>query len=122
MTSLAVGNRRLLKLADVLDTADAEHKRKGEPTYSQIYFNHSCGTPACALGHACAIPAIRRAGMSERDYLRSVEVFCLSNGQWHELFDSFGCGEAKTAKQAARYIRAFVRRRSQSPTIGRQAD
>jgi hypothetical protein len=51
--------KRLLRLADHLDTVKNEdfdlttwHRNRG-----------SCGTVACAVGHACTIPSFRRAGL-----------------------------------------------------------
>lgn len=61
----ATGKRRLLKLADFLETADlpgefnletmAQDWRAGQP---------QCGTQACALGWATTIPSFRKAGLS----------------------------------------------------------
>ena len=50
MTTLYVGNRRLLKLASYLEGVDARRKLLGLPGYEQGAFQHACGTPACALG------------------------------------------------------------------------
>lgn len=49
--------KRLLKLADHLDTLPRKEFDFG--TWSQV---QSCGTTACALGHACTMPAFRRLG------------------------------------------------------------
>lgn len=125
MTSLAIGNRRLLKLANILDTADAAHRKRKEPTYSQYEFTHDCGTPACALGHWAAAnprrwyfegslyPQLRNAGSPYTSPLDDAcDEFSIDSDETQELFDVGGCGNARTAKQAAKYIRAFVKRRA----------
>lgn len=117
------GKERLLKLADILDVADAEHRSKKEPTYEQAASMHSCGTPACALGH-WAVNNRRRFRIDKDSQIITLRsdpttLFCGSIGatefgitdeQGIELFSAQGCGEARTAKQAASYIRKFVRR------------
>lgn len=118
-----VGERRLLKLASALDVADEIHRARKEPTYDQKQIKHDCGTPACAIGHwirhtrgriyltdggelfhkesECFISGVQHTGSIE---------FRITYSQADELFGIDGCGEAKTAKQAARYIRKFVNR------------
>lgn len=63
--SKAVGNRRLLKLADLLEKLPQErfdmkywvgNGWKGKPDLS-------CGTTACALGWATTVPSLRKAGL-----------------------------------------------------------
>lgn len=111
------GARRLLKLADILDVADAEHRKKGEPRYDQGMLAHRCGTPACALGHWAF--QNRRRGWELRDgspllqgrpagTWATAAEFGISSVEDAQLFSSFGCGRASTAKAAARYIRKFV--------------
>lgn len=122
MTSIAVGNRRLLRLAKILDTADALHRKRKEPAYSQENWTHPCGTPACALGHYAAHTPSRwffehgfpkiKAGIGGS--WAATEEFGLSDDNVAEIFSSRGCGGAKTAKQAAKYIRAFVKRRQKA--------
>lgn len=117
---------RLEKLATILDAADAEHKKKGEPTYNQNATVHPCGTPACAIGH-WAVNNKRRwhvnpdfvvykplatddhfAGL---DFIAAAEKeFGIGFNQAEELFNERGCGNARTAKAAARYIRKFIKR------------
>jgi hypothetical protein len=92
-----------------------------------------CGTPACALGHYASRRDLQRvfdlgksggrfgtvwglrvtgkrglAGFNDRAVL---DHFALSKEESAELFDQDGCGDAKTTKQAARYIRKFVARK-----------
>lgn len=106
-SSFAQGQRNLLKLAAILDTADAEHRKRGEPTYDQTIYEHECHTPACALGHWEKHK--RRSGESFSD--ESFSDFYIDDQEHYDLFSFEGCNNAKTAKQAAKYIRAFVRRR-----------
>lgn len=144
MTTRAVGIRRLLKLAGILDTADARHRMKKERVYGQMDIAHPCGTPACALGHwafnerrrwryqintythdhladgsAPTAPVVfavvqlkTRRPQGDCGYLfeDAINDFGITTKQAYELFDIDGCGDARTAKQAARYIRKFVKR------------
>lgn len=117
-----IGKKRLLKLADILDAADAQHRAKKEPTYDQTRISHDCGTPACAIGHWAGfsngrVKRDRTTGfvsLRDDDETSIVGIaeseFGIDEYQSDELFESYGCGGAKTAKQAARYIRKFVRR------------
>jgi hypothetical protein len=124
MTKLTkLGARRLLKLAKILDTADALHKRRKEPTYNQFQMVHSCGTPACALGHYAAATKARFKidRLSETVFYKgnslyheaqvAIDEFGVSRGEGYALFSFEGMGGAKTAKQAAKYIRSFVKRK-----------
>ncbi len=114
-----MNKRRLLRLASILDKADAEHKKRGEPRYLQKQFIHGCGAPACALGSYAA--ATRRRWTftygcpqfkteAESPFQDAAVEFGISLDESLELFDGDGCGGAKTAKQAAAYIRKFVKR------------
>jgi hypothetical protein len=121
------GKERLLKLADILDVADAEHRKNNEPAYDQCSVGHPCGTPACALGHWAAAnprrfiwnPRAEEEGGSVISYKPDPSAgfyemgsreFDLTSEQSTELFDGDGCGDARTGKAAARYIRKFVKR------------
>lgn len=116
--SLALGNKRLLMLADRLNIVDAIHRKKGEPTYDQSSLVHACGSPACAAGHYLNMPHVKR-----RDLVWTVpsfeREFCLDtrtppygvSTDFGKLFGQTGCDGAKTAKQAAKYIRQFVKAR-----------
>jgi hypothetical protein len=119
----AVGERRLLTLAADLAVVDANYRAKKRPTYSQRTIKHDCGTPACAIGHW-----IRRARgrivlskdgvLTHKETLFTCEgvsavgsiEFRITRDQAYELFGGIGCGGATTAKQAASYIRQFVKR------------
>jgi hypothetical protein len=138
--SFKQGQARLLKLAAILDEAHAQYVKDGKVNsmsylsdegYDQTCYVHKCGTPACALGHwAVFNPA--RWGITKRHmpFLRGVksadvqevasQEFALESrslNDWvdfyqaDELFGGEGCGNAMTAKQAATYIRKFVKKR-----------
>ncbi len=117
MTDIKLGNERLLQLAEILDTADERHIRANEPTYDQDIFAHDCGTPACAAGHWMAAhpyswDLAEAATIDGRSAYWGLRLeFALDELDYNELFSSVGCGQAKTAKDAAAYIRAFVARR-----------
>lgn len=117
---ITLGNQRLLQLADILDTADERHIQNQEPGYAQWIFVHACGTPACALGHwAVANPdrwTIVQGSPQNRNnritfYQAVDDEFGLTENDYDDLFAVDGCGGARTSKQAANYIRAFVARR-----------
>lgn len=117
---------KLLELATILDKADALHREHEEPAYSQRIYYHRCGTPACALGHWAAAhpdtwvtwhedplsgyPTMRFNNQSSCSRRVMLE-FDLEEDESDELFNSDGCGNAKTAADAAAYIRAFVARK-----------
>lgn len=102
------GAKRLLKLAAILDKADALHKKKGEPTYKQWTAEHACGTPACAGGHWNHYMKVGNNGERDGDFVFN-DTFDITDEDWSELFSASGCGQAKTAKAAAKFIRAFVK-------------
>jgi hypothetical protein len=133
--SIKVGLRRLERLAKILDTADAEHRKRGEPKYDQSRVEHiECGSPGCAIGHwAAANPdrfglrRIKSFDLSRSEYFVFVckkddnsdldfdkhgqSEFGINENEASELFYVHGCGDARTAKQAAKYIRKFVARK-----------
>lgn len=114
-----LGARRLLRLAKILDKADALHKKRGEEPYYQGAYEHhnlenGCATPACAWGHYAA--ATRRlADWDSRVGTKLQTDICaefgLSGAEESEIFNCSGCNGAETAKQAASYIRSFVKRK-----------
>lgn len=116
---IALGNQRLLQLAEMLDTADERHRANDEPEYDQSYFHHPCGTPSCAAGHWAysnkdrwSFPACRLIDGTGLGIQGDLECeFCLSSEEYDELFECDGCACARTANDAAAYIRAFVARR-----------
>ncbi len=108
----------LLELADILDQADAERLANGAPQFNMHFEQHDCGAPACAWGHYAVSTPDRKAKFvkvnrygANANYNDARIEFNLPRLDWWELFDHDGCGGAKTAKQAADYIRAYVQRK-----------
>jgi hypothetical protein len=71
--SIPVGARRLLKLADYLDTVPDERFYYGtwvsglSGRYDfDMYVRLTCGSTACALGHAATMPEFRKLGLKLR--------------------------------------------------------
>jgi hypothetical protein len=117
---IRAGNANLLKLAEILETADAEHQAKGEPPYDQSTYAHHCGTPACAVGHWRAFRG-RIVVPAQAPHHQSAQVdrddFALVDMEYYGLFGDFGCGDAQTAKEAAAFIRTFVDNREEYPVL-----
>lgn len=93
----ATGKRRLLKLADFLETADLGRAKfemafwtdgladeDGEPTNKKL---GDCGTAACAFGWATTIPSFRRAGLRLDDTFEPVLDGGMPSGSAAEFFD-----------------------------------
>jgi hypothetical protein len=110
-----LGARRLLKLAKILDTADAIAKKNGSPTYRQDAYEHDCGTPACAWGHYSfhtrRLNNWRDGKLVNTWGVEAEKEFGITWDEAWSIFSSEGMGHARTAKAAARYIRAFVKRK-----------
>ena len=121
--SLALGNRRLLQLAKILDKAEQynqtyyydtrEHETPGEG-------KHTCNTPACALGWWAATHPKTWTMQYGKVYWRlypgnayvAAELeFCLSHNEIESIFGGSGCRNAQSGPDAAAYIREFVRNR-----------
>ncbi len=63
---IAVGNRRLLKLADLLEALPDERFKFRHWVDTNTYKGKadlSCGTTACAFGWATTIPSLRKLGL-----------------------------------------------------------
>lgn len=122
-----MNTERLLKVAKALRESPkpkAFYMGKYGYTSSDDY-GYGCGTPACAMGHYAARRDLQRTfklsddgeltdndGMvvwhSDED---ACQHFDITHEQALRLFDGiYGCGYAKTAKQAAKYIERFVAR------------
>jgi hypothetical protein len=132
--SRAEGLTRLMRCARILRAAhrrylrfkpDLDGRRRRVAAgcsvegYDQRSFEHSCGTPACALGHYAYHTPSRwlwnKYGiqpLNSRGILaQAIDEFYLDNyHEKNELFGSSGCGGAKTALEAAKYIEEFVAR------------
>lgn len=98
----ALYKRRLLRAAEIVEKAG---------NYDQGLFYHECGAPACVLGHYQH--ATNKLTRWQVRYFDSdiADHFGISSSEMHELFAHLGCGNAKTGKQAAEYIRKFVERK-----------
>jgi hypothetical protein len=105
------GAKRLIKLAGILGKADALHKKRGEPSYDQRHAGHACGTPACAGGHWNVSIGLPPYAMGKGSFYINETFGLSSDREWGELFGADGCGDAKTAREAASYIRGFVARK-----------
>ena len=104
------GVANLMLLADILETADSMHRAAGEPTYNPGIHEHDDGTPSCAIAHWFAYK-----GTTWLDYDVGAEMdeFGLTPSQRLELFGARSCGGARTAQEAAAFIREFATKRSQ---------
>lgn len=130
---IQTGNRRLLKLADELQgirAARAVKKLQGIRGYDQTSILHPCGSPACAWGHYVVnnkrrrqrILAVAGDDVYQEDVInegpvklpammQATEEFALTDDESNSLFESYGCGNAKSGTEAARFIRNFVKNR-----------
>jgi len=91
--------------------------------YTRMEGDWPCGTPGCALGNYAARRDLQRGFLIDsygnaRDRVCGLGLlpaaerhFGLAFGEVHRLFGPNGCGSAKTAKQAARFIENFVKRK-----------
>lgn len=112
---------RLLKVARALRESD--HPRQ----FTTAAYRNDCGTPACALGHYAHRTDLQRlftptpygpsyVFRATEDVIsfydhRVCAHFGITKDEAYELFSvRKGCGEARTARAAARYIERFVAR------------
>jgi hypothetical protein len=113
---IKLGNRRLLKLADYLETVP-----RGQYNQRMLSGNPQKGRVQCAYGHFQTTAAGRKlaedSGCGE-DYfaLRKADDLSGSLDEWDIIFGMEGCRDkkgvvAKTGKQAAKSLRAFVKAR-----------
>lgn len=115
-------DRRLLNVARALRESPAPED------FDMDFYRKFCGTPACALGHYAARRDLQSTFFFPENsrYIWKLvrpqfEIFydspCvqthfgLDEDESPEIFGGNGCGNAKTAIQAAKYIEKFVKNR-----------
>lgn len=100
-TDVQRGNRLLLLLAD---EHDKQEKLGGKLDMRTTH--HECGTPACSLGHALAIPAISDA---IRAFSSTSKPFALTGDLAPDWCHLFSCeNQGRTHADQSRIIREFV--------------
>lgn len=124
-----IHKKRLLNVAKALrESKNPKAFNMNSLIWDYLDALHPCGTPACALGHYAARTDLQHflkirgftvrylsGGNLDAYYLNSggdrklQNHFGLSGDEVIELFDSDGCGDAKTPKAAAKYIEDFVK-------------
>lgn len=109
-----MNKERLLNVAKAL--RESEHPER----FTMRTIAHSCGTPACALGHYAARRdlqdafillkhgELRATGDAASPFLAELEHFDISRAEEEKLFGVWGCNDAQTPLQAAEYIERFV--------------
>jgi hypothetical protein len=118
---------RLLNVAKAL-------RESPDPDKFTMLHVHTCGTPACALGHYAARRDLQEmfqlspttevgvltigvwgATRSTHGWLTFVaHHFGITDDQAYLLFGGFGCNAAQTPNAAARYIENFVARHAEA--------
>lgn len=89
------GKKRLLKLADLLETVD--ERRFNLFSWSDPnFYEHKCGTTACAVGWAMTIPSFKRAGLVPEGYW-NVPTYKRSRG-WLAIQEFFGLSYTETVE------------------------
>lgn len=118
MSKKSLGERRLLALADHLETVDRKKfdmgrwakfkysvhddeqreripgrvKHLGDQNYQRDF--HACGTVACALGHGTTMPSLRRAGLRLiEDCCGDADIALVKNGVLYTAGASAVCEE-----------------------------
>lgn len=124
MSKMTKGLKRLLKLADHLETGTLGHRRFDMSLFDSGHTPYKCGTAGCAIGE-CPIafprdwkfneestPALRVSGFT--DFYAAQEYFDISADESGLLFNirivsnSSSLPPNVTRKQVARNIRDFV--------------
>lgn len=98
-----------------------------DPAAGTEEFVNTCGTPACSMGHYASRTDRQRKFYLDQDgdlMFRGAKCddteaitdhyedhFGLSSGESYELFESTGCGNAQTPAEAAKYVKAFIKRK-----------
>lgn len=106
----------------LLNVARALRESQVPGDFTMVRLVNPCGTPACALGHYAARTDLQdeywidaygrfRCVSDDRgddDDDSDAKHFGITSDESSELFGTEGCGEAKTAIEAAEYIEQFV--------------
>lgn len=115
----ATGKRRLLKLADFLETKVPARRFHLRNWADDDFAPDHCGTVACACGWGTAIPSLFRAGLRldrhgdlQGDWDTVESVFRLEGDDAEYLFAYWCYSNNPTPKQVAKRIRSFVKERS----------
>lgn len=107
------GNVKLLELAAYVTRRHAAKPAKG---YNQKSVNHSCGTPACLVGHG---NVLHGGGVKTSAFIlyHSRAAYALGTTEWMRLFSTIGCDDAGDDwRKAVAYVRAFVAERRRAAT------
>jgi hypothetical protein len=114
-----------MNIPRLLNVAKALREAPNPKTFSMNVYVHSCGSPACALGHYGCRPDLQDVFYQQNGSLIALnengeETMCImdvaqkhfdiSSRETDELFEATGCGLAKTPHEAAEYIEDFVAR------------
>lgn len=122
----AIHRKRLLNVAKALRESPTPRR-----DFSMGSYTAPCGTPACALGHYAMRRDLQKTFRLARllpdhnklwlalpngttiDYFKApvLEHFGIDRDEAGDLFSTCGCGGARTAAQAARFIERFVARK-----------
>lgn len=123
---MKIQSKRLLRLADFLDTVPRSRLRMGRWTNTCDVNLKTCGTVACAFGWACTIPYFRRLGLKitdggeyladkeptfkgETGYAAAEEFFQISYGAARFLFSPHAYKYEPRPTTVANRIRRFVK-------------
>lgn len=128
MSKKSLGERRLLALADHLETVDRKKfdmgrwakfkysvhddeqreripgrvKHLGDDSYQRDF--HACGTVACALGWGTTMPSLRRAGLRLiEDFCGDADIALVKKGE----ASTFGAAEVGTKLFGINYTRFY---------------
>lgn len=118
----------------LLNVAKALRESKNPDSFDMsFHLDHECGTPACAFGHYAGRQDLQSAFRIAFDGRLSAyniettdghevwwdsdcvrEHFDITEAEARELFFAYGCGDAKSASEAAEYIERFVARHTEA--------
>ena len=105
-----LGNERFLQLCAFVEQTQV-NLRSGSEGYDQRQIVHSCGAPACLLGHA-------QKKWPDRAFVHGFdeeEFFAINGTDWFEIFSQEGCDNAGTDwRKAVAFVRQFVADRAVS--------